>query len=172
MTTCLKRGRNLSEQDASSIPKPLASKSFWKANASMGLESELISSLSSGRKLESIFPQAQNPYRKNILDFENSGTTSGIHGFWSFVILLRRDFLQLMQSDFLSKGAAYCPFLPQHCIQPFFSLNHSFAGLLCAECCLEPWGLQLRPLNLHRACSYHIYYFLHASIIYASPLKR
>lgn len=98
-------------------------KAFWPqrlsgkqmSNAWWGLESRLFQSLKEGRELKSTSSQIQKLYRKNILDCDNSGTTSGIHGMWSFVILLRRGFTPCMEAVWgwvFTLGEAWVPSLP------------------------------------------------------------
>lgn len=157
-------------------------KAFWPWRLSgrqmpclwWGLKSPLVSSLSSGWKLEPTFPQAQNLHRKNSLDFDNSGATSGLHGLWSFVILLRHDFTPHIEAAvrviFSLWRKPSNPPCPQHRIQPFLSLTIHLQAYCVPNAVLGP-GDAAQDLDLQGECSYQLYYFLPASIIYTT-LKR
>lgn len=154
-----------------------STKAFWPQSLSgkqmlhlwRELKPRLVSSLSRGWKLEISFPQAQDLYRKKILDFDNLGVTSGLPDLWSFVILLRYDGA-CCESDFsLFGGCLVTPLPPAH-IQQFF-LNHSLAWPTVCRMPSSAPGMH-RHLSLQGACSYQFYYFLLASIIYTTTLKR
>ena len=139
-----------------------------------GLKSRLLSSLSGGRKLEPTLPQAQNLYRKNRLDFDNSGVATGLRGLWSFVTLLRHDFTPHMEAAvrviFSLWRKPSNPPCPQRRIQPLLSLTIHLQAYCVLNVVLGP-GDAAQDLDLQGACSYQLYYFLPASIIYTT-LKR
>lgn len=82
------------EDDMSSMPKPSGLKGSLRStcptSAETGVQVDQLPEQWVGAGAHIL--TGSNLYRKNILDFHNSGATLGTHDIWSFFILLRRDF--------------------------------------------------------------------------------